>query len=464
MGVQDVNSRTAEGDVNATPAREAWNNRLPEKTRNLLAEDARWFLHQSLSTPCLNVLQGSAGVYLEDASGAHIFDFHGNNVHQLGFGHPAVVTAVIEQLQHLPFSPRRYTNEMAIRLAQRLAHLAPGDDNWKVLFAPGAAEAVSMALKLARRVTGRYKTISMWGSFHGATMDTIAVGGEALFHKGLGPLLPGAMHVPPCRPQQCIFGCGGICSLHCASYIEYIFEQDGEIGAILVETIRNTDVTIPPPEYYKELRTICDQHGALLILDETAIGFGRTGRMFAVEHFGVQPDMIVVGKALGGGVFPMAALIARAELDVAADTSIGHFTHEKSPVGAAAGLATLDVLERGGLVERAAQLGESFVKELHELAQRFACLGEIRHIGMLFSLDVVRPDQPQLPWPVGAEIILYEALARGLSFKVSNGSVLTLAPPLIIEPEQWQEACHILAEAIEVALATYEPEKRTEHV
>jgi 4-aminobutyrate aminotransferase len=159
----------------------------------------------------------------------------------------------------------------------------------------------------------------------------------------------------------------------------------------------------------------------------------------------------------------MAALIARAELDVAADTSLGHFTHEKSPVGAAAGLAALDVLERDGLVERAAQLGESFVKELHELAGRFACLGEIRHIGMLFSLDVVRPDQAELSWPAGAEIILYEALAHGLSFKVSNGSVLTLAPPLILEPAQWQEACHILAEAIEVALATYELEKGAEH-
>lgn len=454
MDIQHGDNRVAEGDVNITPVREAWSARLPEPTRELLAEDAHWFLHQSLSTPCLNVVNTAKGVYLEDASGARILDFHGNNVHQLGHGHPRVIAAMIKQLQQLPFSPRRYTNEIAITLARRLAHLAPGDDNWKLLFAPGAAEAMSMALKLARRATGRYKTISMWGSFHGATMDTIAVSGESLFHKGLGPLLPGALHVPPCLPRQCVFHCGERCSLSCARYIDFVFEQESEIGAVIVETIRNTDVIAPPLEYYRELREMCDRHGALLILDETAIALGRTGRMFAVEHYDIQPDMIVLGKGLGGGIFPLAALLARDELNVAGDTAIGHFTHEKSPVGAAAALAALDTLEDEGLIERAARLEESFATMLHAYTSRFSCVGPMRHIGMLFALDVVHPDQPHVSWNAGAEAILYEALARGLSFKVSSGSVLTFSPPLIIEPAQWEEACRILAESIDVVLNT----------
>lgn len=447
--------RASEGDTNTTEARHAWLESLSPQTHNLLAEDARWFMHQSLSTPCLNAVRAAYGVYLEDVVGNKILDFHGNNVHQLGHGHPAVIEAVTAQLQQLPFAPRRYTNLPAVQLAARLAHLAPGDDNWKVLFAPGAAEAVSMALKLARLATGRYKTVSMWGSFHGATMDAIAVGGESLFHKNLGPLLPGILHVPPYQPHQCVTGCAGDCVLRCVNYIDYVLAQDGEVGAVLVETVRNTDVQVPPLAYYQTLRAICDKHGALLILDETAIALGRTGRMFAIEHYGVQPDMIVLGKGLGGGVFPLAALLARAERDVAGETAIGHFTHEKSPVGAAAGLATLDVLEREALVERSAQLGEAFAEDLYALAKRFRCLGEIRHLGLLFAIDIVHPDQPTKPWVHGAEAILYAALSRGLSFKVSGGSTLSLSPPLIIEVEQWQTACHMLSDAIAAVMENY---------
>lgn len=312
-----------------------------------------------------------------------------------------------------------------------------------------------MALKLARLATGRYKTVSMWGSFHGATMDAIAVGGEALFHKNLGPLLPGVLHVPPYQPHHCPSGCAGSCVLRCVNYIDYVLAQDGEIGAVLVETIRNTDVQVPPLAYYQQLRTICDKHHVLLILDETAIALGRTGCMFAIERYGVQPDMIVLGKGLGGGVFPLAALLARAELDIAGDTAIGHFTHEKSPVGAAAGLATLHVLEREALVERASQLGKTFSEDLYALAERFTCIGEIRYLGMLFAIDIVHPGQPANPWPRGAEAILYISLSRGLSFKVSGGSTLSLSPPLIIEAEQWQAACRILADAMATVMENY---------
>ena len=189
----------SEGDVNLSPRRRQWSEQhIDDATAAMLDEDARYFLHQSLSTPCLNALETSHGIYLEDTQGRRIMDFHGNSVHQVGHGHPRVVEAVKAQLDTLPFCPRRYTNRTAIHLARRLVELSP-DGLDKLLFAPGGTSAVGMALKLARYATGRHKTVSMWDSFHGASLDAISIGGEALFRKDVGPLLPGTEHIPPPR-------------------------------------------------------------------------------------------------------------------------------------------------------------------------------------------------------------------------------------------------------------------------
>ena len=166
----------AEGDVNFSPQRKEWaKTHIGTKTQKLVDEDAEFFLHQSLSSPCLNVINKSEGVYLEDIQGRKIMDFHGNSVHQVGHGNPRVVNAIKDQLDQLPFCPRRYTNQTAIDLARKLAELAPGNLN-KMLFAPGGTNAIGMALKLARYATGRHKTISMWDSFHGASLDAISIG------------------------------------------------------------------------------------------------------------------------------------------------------------------------------------------------------------------------------------------------------------------------------------------------
>ena len=197
---------------------------LNAETRRWLEEDAKWFLHQSLSTPCLNVLRGCRGAVLEDWQGRELLDFHGNNVHQVGFGHPRVIAAITRQMQELSFCPRRYTNLPAIELARTLAELAPGRLK-RVLFAPGGTSAIGMALKLARAATGRFKTVSMWESFHGASLDAISIGGEAIFRRGAGPLLPGCEHVPPPDHRNCPFRCGTACTLQCADYLEYVLER-----------------------------------------------------------------------------------------------------------------------------------------------------------------------------------------------------------------------------------------------
>lgn len=293
----------SEGDVNLSSARTAWQDEhLDESTRALLEEDARFFLHQSLSSPCLNVLSACEGSFLVDAQGRRYLDFHGNNVHHVGFGNPKVKAAVVEAMDELPFCTRRYTNRHAIALARKLATISPGNLD-KCLFAPGGAEAISMAVKLARLATGRFKTISLWDSFHGATLDTISLGGEALFRRGIGPLMPGAEHVPPPEPQRCPFRCGKTCTLACVDYIEYVLEREGDVAAIIGETVRSTG-TIPPKDYWQRIRSLCDRYGALLILDEIPHGLGRTGSMFTCEQYGIVPDMLVIGKGLGGGSCP----------------------------------------------------------------------------------------------------------------------------------------------------------------
>jgi (R)-1-hydroxy-2-aminoethylphosphonate ammonia-lyase len=436
---------SAEGDVNTSPLRSAFEaDHVHAPTRALLDADADAFLHQSLSTPCFNALAACDGIWLTDVEGRRVMDFHGNNVHQVGYRHPHVMKAVKGALDTLPFSPRRFTNEAAIDLAAKLIALAP-DPLGKVLFAPGGTLAIGMAMKLARLATGRHKTLSLWDSFHGASLDAISIGGEAVFRKGIGPLLPGTEHAPPCDPRACRFGCGGTCTARCAEYLDYVLGREEDVGAVIIETIRCTDVQIPPPEYYRIVRDACDRHGALLILDEVPICLGRTGRMFAFEHYGIVPDMVVIGKGLGGAVFPMAALIVRRDLDIAGDRALGHYTHEKSSVGCAAALATLEVIEDERLLEKSRTLGGAALARLRELQSKHPLVADVRGIGLLLGIELARDG---VPAPREAERVMYHCLAHGLSFKVGQGNVLTLSPPLIITPEDLDQAFAILDAAL----------------
>ncbi len=433
----DLSHEKSEGDSNLSPRRRAWQDEhLDDATRELLAEDARYFLHQSLSTPCLSAMSSCRGIYIEDLAGHRYMDFHGNSVHQVGHAHPKVVEAVKRQLDELAFCPRRFSNEAATGLARKLAEIAPGQ-LCKTLFAPGGAEAIGIALKLVRHATGRFKTISMWDSFHGASLDTISVGGEALFRRGVGPLLPGVHHVPPYSET----GLGQ----HSAEYIDTVLEKEGDIGAVIAEPMRCTTVVSPPPEYWQRVRESCDRHGALLVFDEIPIALGRTGRMFCFEHYGVEPDIVVIGKGLGGGVVPMAAMIARAELDIAEDRALGHYTHEKSPVGAAAALATIRCIEEEGLLERSLELGRRALARLEEMREHHTSISDVRGLGLQLGVELSREGQKAAD---EAERVMYLCLERGLSFKVSDGNVLTLSPPLIIEPEQLDRALDILDESL----------------
>ncbi len=443
-------AQLSEGDSNQTPLRAAWQAKsIGPHTRDLLDEDARWFLHQSLSTPCLNALEEADGIWITDVEGRRYMDFHGNSVQQVGFRNPRVVQAIKDQLDTLPFSTRRYTNRPAVELARRLAALAPGDLN-RVLFTTGGATANSAALQLARVVTGRHKTVSMWDAFHGGTLDTVSVGGEAQFRAGIGPLMAGTEHVPPPDPYRCSFRCrarAGGCDLACADYLDYVLEKEADVAAVIAESVRNAPY-IPSPDYWKVVRAACDRHGALLILDEIPHALGRTGAMFTCENFGVIPDILVIGKGLGGGVMPLAALIARDGLNVSADRALGHFTHEKNPVACAAGLAVLDEIEERGLVAWSRELGAWSLERLREMAGRHRLIGDVRGLGLLLGVELVRDRVTQERATEEAEAVMYAALDRGLNFKTTMGNVINLSPPLVISREEMAQALDILEAAI----------------
>jgi 4-aminobutyrate aminotransferase len=435
-----------EGDINLTEGRKMWAAELPLDTLELLNDDAELFIHQALSTPCLDILVGCEGPYLITSTGRKILDFHGNNVHQVGHGHRQVVEAVTEMLHQLPFSPRRYTNPAAIELARQLGSLVPGLN--RVLFAPGGSEANSMALKLSRIVTGRFKTVSMWGAFHGAGLDAISVGGEAPFRKNAGPLLAGAEHVPQPVTYRSLWKNYADQDIYVA-LIRQVFENEGDVGALIAETIRDTDVQIPVVSFWQKVRALCNEFDVTLILDEIPISMGRTGKFFAFEHYGITPDIVTIGKGLAGGVFPMAAVLASEKFNAVAKHSVGHFTHEKSPVGSAAALAVLKIIEQENLLIRAQELGERMKKRLLEMKDRYKIIGDVRGIGLLWGVDLVTNRHTKERAVAEAERIMYHCLKNGLSFKVSQGNVITLSPPLIISPEELERALDILEEAIQ---------------
>jgi len=447
----------SEGDTNLTGQRHSWQRRsLDGPTRALLARDSASFLHQSVSTPCLNAIAKAEGIWIEDLSGRRYMDFHGNNVHHIGYGHPRLKRAIAEQMDALPFAPRRYACEAAVLLAEKLATIAPGSLS-KVLFTTGGSDANEVAIKLARAATGRFKTLSFWDAFHGAGIGASSLSGEALFRAGAAaPLVAGSQHVAPFACYRCPYGhdCDADgrpdldrCRMACAGMVDYVLSREGDVAAVIAEPARAVPY-LPPPGYWRQVREACDRHGALLVFDEIPTGLGKTGRMFACDHDGVVPDILVLGKALGGGILPIAACIARPELDVGKEWAFGHYTHEKNPVTARAALTTIEIIEDEGLVANAERIGALALERMQAMKRRLGAIGDVRGRGLLLGIELVKDRATKRPDDELAERVLYRALDRGLSFKSSMGSVLTLTPPLTVTADEMIGALDIIEEAI----------------
>ena len=438
-----------QGDINTTANRKKyWDRNLTGRAREIFEEDKKYFLHQSLSTPVLNVLSRAHGIYVEDMNGNRYIDMHGNGVHNAGFNTPEVMEAVKRQMDDgMTFCPRRYTNEPAVNLAKKLAEITPGD-LCKSLFCPGGSEAIEMAITLAKQVTGNFKTISFWDSFHGAGFAAASVGGEEHFKGGLGPMMPGALHVefPNYYRNPWGFESEAAVDAECLRQIELILEREPGVAAIIGEPISATPV-VPSRRYWQGVKELCEQYGAFLIFDEIIEGFGRTGKMFASAHF-IVPDILVLGKSMGGGLVPFAGIVTKACHDVRPNRSIGHYTHEKNALCSAAALAEIEYLENNRIAEHAAELGEYAIQRLNDLKSTHPLIGNIAGVGLHLGVDLVKDRKTKERAVDEAEIIMYKCMEKGLAFKTIEGNIVTLRPALIISKAEMDRAIDILDEAI----------------
>ncbi len=422
-----------QGDVNQSTLRQAYHNGLDDTTKALIAEDAAVFLHQALSTPVMNVLGKTEGPYIYDLQGKAYLDLHGNGVHAAGFSNPYVVQKVVEQLnQSLAFTPRRYTNQPAINLAKKLVQITPhGLD--RVLFCPGGSEAIEMAVMLAKQITGRWKTLSFWDSYHGTGFQSAAIGGEEHFSTGNGPMVPGAFHVEFPNYYRNPWGLTNTDDVDTEylRQLKIILQRNTDMAAVIGEPISATPV-VPSQNYWHAVKDLCKQYGMLLIFDEIIEGFGRTGKMFASEHF-VTPDVLVLGKSLGGGLMPFAGIVTREEYNVLQNRSIGHFTHEKNPLCSVAGLATIEYIEDHNLVKNSAVLGDYLLAQLANLQETYPIIGHVAGKGLHIGVDLVKNRQTKERAIQEAETIMYLCMQDGVAFKIIEGNVITMRPSLVID-------------------------------
>jgi 4-aminobutyrate aminotransferase len=230
--------------------------------------------------------------------------------------------------------------------------------------------------------------------------------------------------------------------------VDYVLSREGDVACVVAEPARAVPY-MPPPGFWKMVREACDRHGALLIFDEIPTGLGKTGRMFACDHDGVVPDILVMGKALGGGILAIAAVIARPDLDNGGDWAFGHYTHEKNPVSARAALTTIEIIEDERLVENAARVGEVALARLEDMKKKHRAIGDVRGRGLLIGVDLVTDRDSKSPANDLAEAVMYHAFDNGLSFKTTMGNVLTFTPPLTVTEPQMAAALDIIDTALD---------------
>ncbi len=424
--------KTSEGDTNNSALREIWQRgNLSENTKKALENDEKYFIRQALSTPCLNTVKACEGIYIIDGDDRKIIDFHGNSVHQLGYSHESLTMALKNQLEELSFSPRRYSNDIATDCAKKLVGLMP-HDNYKVLFTTSGAISNETALKLARIYTKKHRILSAQNSFHGASFLTICAGGTEHFKNEMHPLLDYCVNFPQFTSDEDE-------NRNTLDFIENECKK-GDVSAVLIEPVRCTDVNIPKKEYLQRIRQICDENDTVLIFDEIPTAFGRCGTMFSFEQFGVTPDILTLGKGLGGGLIPFSAVIADKKFDICDKTSMGHFTFEKNPMGSAVALQLIKTIKEENLLNRANEIGKILKENILKFDSKL--IYEVRQIGALVGVELRYENGEKASQE--AEIILYKALEKGLSFKVSGENVLTLSPPLIISDEELHKSIDIL--------------------
>ncbi|MFM8844767.1 MAG: 4-aminobutyrate--2-oxoglutarate transaminase [Gammaproteobacteria bacterium] len=402
-----------------------------------------------------NLLQ----VYAEHASNAEIWDVEGRRyidfasgiaVLNTGHLHPRVQAAVAAQLaklSHTCFQVTPYENYVA--LAERLNEIVPGAGPKKTIFLTTGAEAIENAVKIARHHTKRSAVIAFGGAFHGRTLACMSLTGKVQPYKaGFGAMLPDVFHAPFPIDYH------GVSVAQALAALDNLFKADVDpqrVAAILVEPVQGEGgFYIAPPEFLQALRTLCDLHGIVFIVDEVQTGFARTGRMFAIEHSGVEPDLVTLAKSLAGGL-PLAAVVGKAEImDSPAPGGLGG-TYAGSPLGCAAGLAVLEVIESEQLCARAEHLGAAVRARLVDLQSRWPCIGEVRGLGAMVAMELVKDRRPDAPDAELTKALVQAAGRRGLVLLSCgvHANVIRFLMPLTTPDAILAEGLAILEAALE---------------
>lgn len=409
-------------------------------------------------------LPSKSGIYVARAEGAELWDVEGKRyidfiggigVLNVGHRHPKVVAAIknqVDSVLHTSFGIAQY--EVYVELAERLNRLAPGKTPKKTALFNSGAEAVENAIKFARRITGRPGVIAFEGAFHGRTLLAATLTGKSKPYKiGFGPLVPAVFHAPYPQVQR------GISVEAAIAGVEHIFRTmipAEEVAAIIIEPVQGEGGFIPaPPEFLQRLRVICDQHGILLIADEIQSGMGRTAKMFAFEHSGVEPDMICIAKSIAAGL-PLSALTGKAELmDKIAPGGMGT-TYGGNPVACAAALAVLEIIEEEGLLARAKEIGDKVAASWRALQEGVAkgAFGDVRQVGGMIAVECVKDGDLDKPNGELAAEIQREARERGVILTTAGAYAhcLRCLTPLTISDALLDEGLDIFAAATKAAL------------
>ena len=399
------------------------------------------------------------------AEGSRIWDLDGNEyidllsgaaVNNVGHCHPEVVQAIKVQAGRLVHNTLAYSYyELPVILAEKLVQLTPGAFPKRVAFSLSGSDANDGAMKLARAATGRTKIISFLGSYHGTTFGALTLSAiTPKMKRRLGPLVPGVFHVPYADCYRCYFGLEyPSCSLRCLEYIQTLFDMTippDEVAAFILEPIQgDAGVVIPPDEFILEIKELCEENGILFIDEEVQTGFARTGMMFAVEHCAIVPDAIIAAKPIASGM-PMGVIIAKKEVMEGWSAPAHLFTTEANPVSCAAALATLDIIEKDRLADRAQRLGQTVTKRFIEMEEGLDLIGEVRGKGLLIGVDLVRDRKTKKPARQEAMKVCWRAWEKGLimiSFG-RYGNVLRIAPPLTISEDDLESALGIVEASI----------------
>ena len=388
------------------------------------------------------------GALLWDVDGTEYVDcFAGISVVNAGHAEPRVVRAAQEQMARLVHcGSYLYHVPVVGELAERLAAVTPGRLR-KTFFCNSGAEAIEGAMRLARAFTGRHEFIALQAAFHGRTNATLSVSGNRKRRQRGGPYLSGVAFAPAPHPYRCRL-CSGRCTLACADAVADVidYQTSGDVAAFIAEPVLGEGgIIVPPDGYFQRVKEILGERGILFIADEVQSGFGRTGRLFAIEHWGVEPDIMAMAKGIADG-FPLASFIARAEIADAFRPGEHLSTFGGNPVGCAAGLATLQVILDDGLVDRSAALGSWLLERLAELSPRWPLVGEVRGRGLMIGVELVRDGDGRTPAAEEAARIKAACRERGVLIGTGGffGNVLRLQPPLVIEEDHLGTVLEVL--------------------